>query len=73
MPVHNTKTPEEIAQWAAYLDDGYAVKHIGEIFNVHVQTIRKYLPGRAWSKKQVTDHMTTVRKGNEAIRRVRLR
>jgi transposase len=56
--------PEYVALWGKYLDEGYAIKHVAEIFGVHTQTVRQYYPGRGWSSKQASAQGKTVRKLN---------
>jgi uncharacterized protein YjcR len=60
-----TVTPEDIAQWEAALDEGYAYKHIGEMYGVHRETVRKHLPGRGWNRKQITEHGQVMRQFNQ--------
>lgn len=62
--------PEYVALWESYLDEGMAAKHVGEIFGVHVQTIRKYYPGRAWSNKECLALGTQMKHHNERMKRI---
>lgn len=72
MPDHNAKTPEEIAKWDELLEEGYSVKAVGEIFGVHVQTIRKYLPGKGWTPAQARAHGTFMKHHNAKMRKLGL-
>lgn len=55
-------TPEEIAKWEATLDEGYSYKHTAEVHGIHQVTVAKYLPGRGWTRKQITQHGALVRR-----------
>jgi uncharacterized protein YjcR len=48
--------PETVAEWSKALDDGMAYQHVAEAFGVAKSTVRKYLPGRGWTRKQITEH-----------------
>lgn len=63
-------TPERIAEWSAALDDGMGYKHVAESFGVAITTVRKYLPGRGWTRKQVTEHGTFMKNHNAKMRKL---
>jgi response regulator of citrate/malate metabolism len=66
---HPPVTPEVIAEWSKALDEGMSYQHIGEQFKVSKATVRKYLPGRGWTRKQITSHGVLVRQHNEKMRK----
>jgi len=67
---HPPVTPEVIAEWSARLDEGYGYQHVAEMYGVSKVTVRKYLPGRGWTRKQVTEHGTFMKHHNEKMRKI---
>lgn len=61
-------TDKMLADWSAALDEGYGYKHVGEIFGVHRDLIRKHLPGRGWTHAQITAQGTMMKHHNEKMR-----
>lgn len=44
-------------------------QHVAEAFGVSKGTVRKYLPGRGWTRKQITSHGTYMKHHNEKMRK----
>lgn len=44
-------------------------QHVAEAFGVSKVTVMKYLPGRGWTHKQVTEHGTFMKHHNEKVRK----
>lgn len=63
-------TPEDIANWEAALREGYGYKHVGEMYGVGRETIRKHLPGRGWKHQQIAEHGVFMKHHNEKMRKV---
>lgn len=59
---HPPVTEEVIAKWSAALDEGYAYKHVSEMYGVAKETVAKYLPGRGWTRKQISEHAALMRR-----------
>jgi uncharacterized protein YjcR len=66
---HRKVTEEAIAEWSKALDDGMGYQHVAEAFGVSKGTVRKYLPGRGWTRKQITSHGTYMKHHNEKMRK----
>lgn len=39
-------------------------KHVSESFGVAISTVRRHLPGRGWTRKQITEHGTYMKHHN---------
>lgn len=63
-------TPEILAEWDRMLSEGYAYKHIAEIYHVSKATVQRQFPGRGWTQEQIVAHGTLVRNGNRALAKV---
>lgn len=61
--------PEYIALWESYLDEGFAIQHVAEVFGVNKHTVRRHYPGRGWTHRQVSAHGGLVRRLNETVRK----
>jgi hypothetical protein len=55
-------SPEDVANWSAALDEGYGYKHVGEMYGVPDDTVRRYLPGRGWTLDQIQLHGRVMRR-----------
>jgi len=55
-------SPEALANWEAALDEGYAHKHVAEMYGVPRARVRKHFPGRGWTPKQISEHASLMRR-----------
>ena len=60
-------TPEQVANWKAALDEGYSYKHVGELFGVPRATVARHLPGRGWTRKQISEHAALMRRHSGSL------
>ena len=67
LPNRNKIDPAEIANWEALLDEGYGYKHVAEVYKVGHKTVRKYLPGRGWTRAQIIEHATLMRSSSVKV------
>jgi transposase len=63
------KSPEEVANWKAALEEGYSYQHVAEMYNVNRETVRRYLPGMGWNRKQISAHGALMRNANASVLR----
>lgn len=61
--------PEFVALWESYLDEGMAAKHVGEMFGVHGDTVRKYYPEKVWTPEQARELSILNRKHNRDMKK----
>lgn len=58
-------TEADIEQWRKALDEeGMSYTHVAQVFKVSLPTVRRYLPGRGWTKEQIGAHGSAVRRFN---------
>jgi len=62
-------TPERLATIAAMLDDGLPFREIQRTEGADMETLRKYFPGRQWTRQQTIEHVAAVRPIYRRIRR----
>ena len=64
---HPPVTEEDLAKWSEALDDGMGYKHVSEVYGVARSTLMRYLPGRGWTRKQISEHAALMRKHNRTL------
>jgi uncharacterized protein YjcR len=62
------KSPEEVANWKAALEEGYGYQHVAEMYGVSKQTVRKYLPGMGWTPQQIRAHGAYMRNQGRVLK-----
>jgi uncharacterized protein YerC len=60
-------SPERIARIDAMIEDGWSFAEISRTEGVHVETLRRRYPGRAWTMRQRDAYVSTVRYFTEQI------
>ena len=55
-------TPERLARIERMLDDGMPFKEIHRTEGADMQTLRRYFPGRQWTREQSIEHSATLRR-----------
>jgi IS30 family transposase len=55
-------TPSEIRQAQQLLDDGCSILEVSRTIRRAPITIRRHFPGRAWTREQISEHQSTIRR-----------
>ena len=64
-------SPEDLALIRACLDDGWSFAEIHRTHGYDTEAIRKYFPGRAWTRQQIIEHSTLTQLDGKQRRRLR--
>lgn len=59
-------TPERLASLTAMVDDGWSFKEINRTEGADMETLRKYFPGKSWTREQCTEYARLRRMENPA-------
>ena len=57
-------TAERLSNIEAMLNDGWSFKEINRTEGADMETLRKYFPGRSWSKEQCVEYLRMRRLEN---------
>lgn len=67
---HPPVTEEDKARWGKLLDEGWSYKEIARTEGRHRRTIARWVPGRGWTRDQISGLGTFMKHHNEKMRLV---